>query len=100
MFLGEEKGTRVSRERAVELAATEAGTVAAACPFCHTMFRDALGSITQAPPKLLDIAQLAAAAISKRAAVSRQYRVSPNLARLPDVILKSDGRCFHVPKGR
>jgi hypothetical protein len=36
--------------------------VGAACPFCNTMFRDALAS-TANPPELLDIAQLAAAAI-------------------------------------
>ena len=28
-----------------------------------TMFRDALGSVTQSPPKLMDIAQLAAASL-------------------------------------
>ena len=63
-FLGEEKGdARVSHVRARELAATGAGTVATACPFCNTMFRDALTAITPAdetPPQLLDIAQLAA----------------------------------------
>jgi Fe-S oxidoreductase len=63
-FLGEEKGdARVSHVRARELAATGAQTVATACPFCNTMFRDALTAITpadQAPPQLLDIAQLTA----------------------------------------
>jgi Fe-S oxidoreductase len=59
-FLGEEKGKRVSVERAGELAATGAAVIAAACPFCHTMFRDALGGISEAP-ELLDIAQIAAA---------------------------------------
>jgi Fe-S oxidoreductase len=59
-FLGEESGKRVSVERAEELAGTGAGTVAVACPFCNTMFRDALSSSGQAP-KLLDIAQIAAA---------------------------------------
>ncbi len=43
-FLGEEKGERVSQVRAAELAATGAGVVAAACPFCNTMFRDALAA--------------------------------------------------------
>ncbi len=63
-FLGEEKGdARVSHVRARELTATGAGIVATACPFCNTMFRDALTAITPdgaAPPQLLDIAQLAA----------------------------------------
>ncbi|HUA87088.1 MAG TPA: heterodisulfide reductase-related iron-sulfur binding cluster [Bryobacteraceae bacterium] len=60
-FLGEEKGDRVSHARAKELAATGANVVAAACPFCNTMFRDALAAVSDTPPKLLDIAQIAAA---------------------------------------
>jgi len=59
-FLGEETGDRVSHVRARELAATGAGTVATACPFCNTMFRDALPAVSERPPQLLDIAQLAA----------------------------------------
>ncbi len=62
-FLGEEKGERVSHARAKELAATGASVVAAACPFCNTMLGDALAAISQAPPKLLDIAQIAAASL-------------------------------------
>ena len=66
-FLGEEKGNaRVSHVRARELAATGADTIATACPFCNTMFRDALTAITPdnaAPPQLLDIAQLTARAL-------------------------------------
>ena len=62
-FLGEEKGERVSHARAKELVATGAGVVAAACPFCNTMFRDALAAVSEAPPKLLDIAQIAAASL-------------------------------------
>ena len=57
-FLGEEKGERVSHSRAKELVATGADIVAAACPFCNTMFRDALPSVSPNPPKLLDIAQI------------------------------------------
>ncbi len=63
MFLGEEKGKRVNVERVEELVATGAGTIGTACPFCQTMFRDALGTVTGTPPKLLDIAQIAAAAL-------------------------------------
>ena len=63
MFLGEEKGKRVNIERVEELVGTGAQVIGTACPFCQTMFRDALGTVTQAPPKLLDIAQIAAASL-------------------------------------
>jgi Fe-S oxidoreductase len=46
MFLGEEKGKRVN-----------------IAPFCASMFRDALKVVTNEPPKLLDIAQIAARSI-------------------------------------
>jgi Fe-S oxidoreductase len=59
-FLGEETGERVSHNRAQELVGTGAQTIAAACPFCNTMFRDALASTGEAAPQLLDIAQIAA----------------------------------------
>src|ERR1700680_1984862 len=59
-FLGEEKGKRVGFERAEELVATGASVVGAACPFCNTMFRDALAGVSKTPPKLMDIAQIAA----------------------------------------
>lgn len=62
-FLGEESGKRVSHNRAKELVATGAEVVGAACPFCNTMFRDALSAVSMAPPKLLDIAQIAAASL-------------------------------------
>jgi Fe-S oxidoreductase len=59
-FLGEENGERVSHNRAQELVATGAQTIAAACPFCNTMFRDALTVSGEGAPELLDIAQIAA----------------------------------------
>ena len=62
-FLGEETGERVSHVRAAELVATGAKIVSTACPFCNTMFRDALSSMGDAPPQLLDIAQLTARAL-------------------------------------
>src|ERR1039458_7482556 len=34
-----------------------------ACPFCQSMFRDALPAVSEKPPKLMDIAQIVAAAI-------------------------------------
>jgi Fe-S oxidoreductase len=58
-FLGEESGRRVSSVRAQELVATGATTIGAACPFCNTMFRDALAN-GENSPRLLDIAQIAA----------------------------------------
>jgi Fe-S oxidoreductase len=63
MFLGEEKGKRVNVARAEELAGTGATTVGAACPFCQSMFRDALAQVSPNPPRLLDIAQIAAASL-------------------------------------
>jgi Fe-S oxidoreductase len=66
VFLGEEKGKRVSVERAEELVGTGAGVIAAACPFCHTMFRDALAGMPSKPPALLDIAQIAAASLDSK----------------------------------
>ena len=67
MFLGEEKGKRINLERAEELVSTGAQVIGTACPFCQSMFRDALGSAAAnfgvTPPKLLDIVQIAAAAL-------------------------------------
>jgi Fe-S oxidoreductase len=63
MFLREEQGRRINVERAEELAATGAQTIGTACPFCQSMLRDALGTLAEAPPKLLDIAQIVAAGL-------------------------------------
>jgi Fe-S oxidoreductase len=64
-FLGEESGTRVSHNRAKELVDTGADVVASACPFCNTMFRDALPAVSSAPPQLLDVAQIVAASLPR-----------------------------------
>ena len=63
VFLGEETGQRVNETRARELASTGAAIVGTACPFCQSMFRDALATTSTSPPRLLDIAQIAAAAL-------------------------------------
>lgn len=74
-FLGEEKGDRVSETRAKELLATGATIVAAACPFCNTMFRDALVTVSEdkPTPQLLDIAQIAAARLETVATLAKGY---------------------------
>ena len=64
-FLGEESGQRVSSVRTQELVATGATTIGAACPFCNTMFRDAFAG-QENSPRVLDIAQIAAAQLPKR----------------------------------
>jgi Fe-S oxidoreductase len=67
-FLGEEKGDRVSHVRAKELVDTGADVIGVACPFCNSMFRDALTAVSDAPPKLLDIAQITAASLPPKTA--------------------------------
>ena len=62
-FLGEESGDRISQTRARELVATGASTIGTACPFCNSMFRDALAGTGEAAPQLFDIAQLTARAL-------------------------------------
>ncbi|UWZ82888.1 (Fe-S)-binding protein [Occallatibacter riparius] len=60
VFLGEETGDRVSHTRAKELVATGAQAIGTACPFCNSMFRDALGEMDGTAPELMDVAQLVA----------------------------------------
>lgn len=68
-FLGEETGERVSHVRTAELVATGATTVGTACPFCNSMFRDALAAKGDTATQLLDIAQLTARTLPQPAAV-------------------------------
>jgi len=60
VFLGEETGERIGQVRAAELISTGAQTIATACPFCNSIFRDALADKGDAAPRLLDIVQLTA----------------------------------------
>ena len=50
MFLGEEEGQTGKHRTRRTTGATGAPTVAAACPFCNSMFRDALTQISNAGP--------------------------------------------------
>lgn len=65
MFKEEEKGDmRVNQARTGEAIATQAGIVAAACPFCNTMLTDGLKVREQeAGVEVLDIAELVARSI-------------------------------------
>jgi Fe-S oxidoreductase len=45
MFMEETIGKRINHERAEEVIATGAASVAAACPFCITMLRDGITDI-------------------------------------------------------
>ncbi len=74
-FLGEEAGDRVSHGRTRELMETGAKTIGTACPFCNSMFRDALGEVGgAAPPQLLDIAQLVARRLPAQALDSGELK--------------------------
>lgn len=72
VFLGEEKGKRISHERTEQLLATGAETVAAACPFCQTMLGDAFTALSpEGAPRLLDIAEIAAFTLDRGPSASR-----------------------------
>jgi Fe-S oxidoreductase len=60
VFLGDETGERIGKVRAAELVATGASVIGTACPFCNSIFRDALAEQGEGAPQLLDIAQLTA----------------------------------------
>jgi Fe-S oxidoreductase len=60
VFLGEETGERIGKVRTAELVATGASVIGTACPFCNSIFRDALAEQGEGAPQLLDIAQLIA----------------------------------------
>jgi Fe-S oxidoreductase len=82
-FLGEETGERVSHNRAQELVATGAQTIATACPFCNSMFRDALAEQGEAAPQLLDIAQLTARSLRETLAKAEVAWFTGSDSRLP-----------------
>ena len=73
MFKEAEKGNKeINVERTEDALETNASIIATGCPFCNTMFRAALVNIAPADggPKLMDIAQIAAASLPQAPASS------------------------------
>ena len=61
MFMEESTGTRINQARVREALATEAEVLAAACPFCMTMFEDGIRGVgVEETFKVRDIAELVA----------------------------------------
>ena len=61
MWLEEDIGTRINVERSKEIVASNAKTVAVACPFCLTMIEDGMKELNKDEEiKTLDIAELVA----------------------------------------
>jgi Fe-S oxidoreductase len=64
MFMEEKIGGRVNRNRAEELVATGADTIAVACPFCNVMMTDGMKDMNKEESvKVLDVAELVAATL-------------------------------------
>ena len=74
MWMEEDRNERPGMNRATELLATGAKTVAVACPFCKVMVGDSIAQVggENAPP-VLDVAEVmvAALAIAEPIAVER-----------------------------
>jgi len=69
MWLDEKIGKRVNLERTDQLLATGADTFAVACPFCMTMLSDGVKDRAKEEQiKVLDLAELVAGALPKKAA--------------------------------
>lgn len=100
VFLGEEKGKRVNRERAEELVDTGADTIATACPFCPIMLRDALGPAGESAPPVLDIAELLAAALESKKPLAEPSTPAGDAAgleaRLVEFFTQHAGESFHA----
>ena len=59
MFLEETEGTKINVNRAKEAIATNAETIASACPFCMTMLNDGIKSLEKEDNvEIKDIAEI------------------------------------------
>lgn len=64
MFMEETRGTRINQARVREAMDTGAGLLAAACPFCMTMFEDGIHGVgAEESFRVLDIAEIVAASM-------------------------------------
>ena len=75
MWMEEHLGTRINHNRAAEVAETltavngsASGVVAVACPFCHTMLRDAFADTNQESIQVKDVAEVLADALPAKEA--------------------------------
>jgi Fe-S oxidoreductase len=67
MWMEERIGAKVNQNRAEEAAATGAGVVAAACPFCITMLSDGVTEVGAGERmKVMDVAQIVAMHLASR----------------------------------
>ncbi len=59
MFMEETEGTRINEERTKEALATNADTIASACPFCMTMLNDGVKTFEKTEEvQVKDIAEI------------------------------------------
>jgi Fe-S oxidoreductase len=81
MFM-EEHGPRVNKNRTEELVQTGATTIAVACPFCNVMMTDGVKDMQKEDAvKVLDIAEIVAAAIGDGANVAKSLPVDASEGR-------------------
>jgi Fe-S oxidoreductase len=60
MWLEEQSGTRINRDRATEALRAKPDTVCVSCPFCMTMFSDAFKDEGTGEVRVKDIAEVVA----------------------------------------
>jgi Fe-S oxidoreductase len=72
MWMEEREGQRIKHRRVEHALATEASTVATACPFCLIMLRDGVTDLGRTDVAVSDVAELLAAATGAWADAPRQ----------------------------
>jgi Fe-S oxidoreductase len=90
-WMEEHIGERINVHRAREVAASHAGGVCSACPFCLTMLKDGLAELEKETLKVLDVAEIVAASLPAKAAAvpPRERREEPPHGQAPDEARRS-----------